>query len=194
MTNNELEQLLKLAKIPEREKSFWENFSQNVTRRMRIVSSRHENKRRPNLSVAVWGVGLATACLAMALWFEFHKAPSHGTEEQLAAARKYFQEVESLFPNQVRAISFESGKARLILAEKADIPTSSPLFLKICSGKKCRSLITFSGQQIQINGEAFEVLSDRQGQILLVGNHSVWSSANPVQTKNSYIQAQTLEL
>ncbi|MEO7298744.1 MAG: hypothetical protein ABI042_09235 [Verrucomicrobiota bacterium] len=205
MTNNELEQLLKTVKIPERENSFWENFSQTVLRKIgsesRLQAASGENRpktelqtRRPKLNFALWGIGLATACLVVGFWFGFRNGHSHGTEEQLAAARKYLQNVEALFPNQVRAIVFENGEARLLLSEKADVPSSPPLFVKICSGENCRNIVTFSGQKIQANGQTFEVLSDHRGQILLVGNNSVWSSADPVQKNNRLIQAQPLQL
>jgi len=207
VTNNELDQWLKAAKVPERENSFWENFSQNVIRRIgsesRIQTFSGENRlktelqtslRRPGLNFALWGIGLATVCLVIGFWFGFRNGHSRGNEEQLAVARKYFQNIESLFPNQMRAIVFENGQARLLLSEKPDVPTSAPLFVKICSGKNCRSLVTFSGQRIQINGELFEVLSDRKGEILLVGNNSIWSSGDPQRLKNRSIQAQTLEL
>ena len=194
MTNSELERLLKTAKVPGRENSFWESFAQSVTRKIRQNPARPDATRsnlKPNF--ALWGIGMATACLVIGFSFGFRNGHSRGTNEQLAAARKYFQEVESLFPNQMRAIVFENGEARLLLSDKPDVPTSSPLFVKICSGKNCRSLVTFSGQRIQIDGEAFEVLSDHKGQILLVGNNSVWSSGDPP-TKNRFIQAQPLEL
>lgn len=195
MTNNELERLLKTSKAPHRDNLFWENLSENVIRRIQQRPP-ESDAMRPKLrsNFAPWGIGLATTCLIVGFWFGFHNPSSRDTKKQLAAARKYFREVESLFPNQMRAIVFENGEARLLLSDKPDVPASSPLFVKICSGKNCRSLVTFSGQQIQINGESFEILSDHKGDILLVGNKSIWSSAAPAPKENRFIQAQTLEL
>jgi hypothetical protein len=194
VTNDELEQLLRNAKVPERNPSFWENFPGTVARRIRQVSPPAAIVRKPGFSFAIVGMGIAAACLVIGFWLGFRNGHLRGTEEQITVARKYFQEIETLFPNQVRAIVFENGEPRLLLSDKPDVPASLPLFLKICSGKHCRSLVTFSGQRIQINGEPMEVLSDHKGGILLVGNNSVWSSDEPSRIKNRFIQAQPLNL
>jgi hypothetical protein len=58
--------------------------------------------------------------------------------------------------------------------------------LKLCDTKGCKRFITFSGQQIKVNGESFEVLVDRQGEVLLVGDAKVWKSSKDVSSFGSY--------
>jgi hypothetical protein len=97
----------------------------------------------------------------------------------MAQARKYFQEIQTLFPGQVQAIVLGQQGARLILADKPDIPASSPLYVRICGPKGCQDFVTFSGQQIRLNGDLCEVLLDQQNNVLLVGPQWALSTAQP---------------
>jgi hypothetical protein len=129
---------------------------------------------------------------ALGFWQGYHSALP---EPQLAQARKCFQEIEGLFPNQVRAIVFDQQHSRLVLSEQADVPTSPPLYVKICGPHGCVSYVTFSGQQIRVNGDVFEVLVDRQGGVLLVGRDMVWSSDRAQARSGPYrIEAKPLEV
>jgi hypothetical protein len=94
-------------------------------------------------------------------------------------AQKYFHEIEGLFPNQLQAIVLDQTGARLVLSPAADVPRSPPLYLRICGPDGCQRFVTFSGQQIRVNGEACEVLVDRRGRVLLVGRDTVWSGSDP---------------
>jgi hypothetical protein len=195
MTNDELDQLLKSAAVPLRDSASEETFPQRVTQSLRKTPAPTESSPVTfKLNFLIWGTGLATACLAVGFLIGFRNGVSRGKDPELADAQKYFRELQSLFPNQVRAIIFEKDAPRLLLSETPDVPASSPLFLKICSEKDCRSLVTFSGQRFQLDGEMFEILSDRQGHILLVGKNSVWSSNDPAPTKHRSIQGQPLEM
>jgi hypothetical protein len=108
-------------------------------------------------------------------------------------ARKCFQEIQPLFPHQLQAIVFDRQGARLVLAETADVPVSPPLYLKICGPKGCQQFVTFSGQQIRVNGEVCDVLLDSQGNVLVVGGQLVWSSSKPAGKAGSYrIEAKLL--
>jgi hypothetical protein len=82
-----------------------------------------------------------------------------------------------MFPQQIRSIAFDQQGARLTLAETADVPVSPALYVRIIGPGGCENFVTFSGQQIRVNGDVFEVLVDRRGGILLVGEEVVWSSA-----------------
>jgi hypothetical protein len=68
---------------------------------------------------------------------------------------------------------------QLVLADRADVPDSPPLFVKICDGKNCSSLVTFSGQEVEVDGQKITVLADANGGIILAGNQFVWSSTGP---------------
>ena len=116
------------------------------------------------------------------------------TGSELVAARKYFQEIETLFPGQVQAIVFDQQGSHLVLAEHSNVPADSPLYLKICGPKGCQNYVTFSGQQIHFNGETCEVLLDRHGNVLLVGPQWVLSTAGaPTKHARYQVAARPLE-
>src|SRR5204863_8410284 len=108
-------------------------------------------------------------------------------------AEQYYREIEALFPNQVSAIVFDQQGPRLVLSENANVPTSPALFLKICGTKGCQRFITFSGQQIRINGELCDVLLARNGAIIVSGQELFWSSESPAENKTALrIEAKPL--
>jgi hypothetical protein len=188
MKNSELDQILKSAPVPDRPGAYWDQFPRRVmakTDRLRTRADPETNHprtepfwRRFRLQFATVGLGLAIIGLllgfVLGFWQERHLSI---TGAQLAAARKYFQEIETLFPGQVQAIVFDQQRPHLVLAEHSSVPASSPLYLRICGPKGCQSYVTFSGQQIRINGETCEVLLDHQDNVLLVGQDWVLSTA-----------------
>jgi hypothetical protein len=196
MNNDELDQMLKSACVPERGEDFWNAFPSSVTmalRRRVETDSREASSqvRHRKWTYAAWGVGLAAACLvacfALGVW---RGANGEGSSGATADARKYYREIERLFPNQVRAIVFDRQGAHLVLADRADVPGSPALFVKICGINGCERVVTFSGQQIQFEGEKYEVLADEKGGVILVGDKRVWAggmASGPVK-----IEAQVL--
>jgi hypothetical protein len=66
------------------------------------------------------------------------------------------------------------------------------LWIKICDGKQCRSVVTFSGQAMQIAGQRVEVLADARGGVMLLGDHFFWSSRETVLKDHLRIDAQPL--
>jgi hypothetical protein len=114
--------------------------------------------------------------------------------QQLAEARKYYHEIEGLFPNQVKAIVFDQKGAHLVLSESPNVPNSPPLLVKICGPEGCKGFITFSGQNIQANGETYQVLATTDGQVMLVGKTSVWAGNDTANLAQSLkIEAKPLE-
>ena len=73
----------------------------------------------------------------------------------------------------MRAIVKDERGVRLVLADKPDVPASPPLLVRLCQPQRCRSVITFSGQQVRLDGETIEVLADGHGKVLVVGERSV---------------------
>ena len=117
-----------------------------------------------------------------------------GKDSQLAEARKYFHELEALFPNQLQAIVFDQQGTHLVLAPEPNLPASPPLYLKICGPKGCQRFVTFSGQQIRVNGDVCDVLADRQGNVLVVGQETLWADAKAAVRSGPYqIEARALE-
>jgi hypothetical protein len=180
MTDSELNQILKSARLPERPAPFWEACPRQVIRRLRQAPGPERHEPRRQFSLALWGIGFATACLAIGFAFGFwHGRRNHAEDGLLAEDGKLVREVAALFPNRVRAIISDNTGVRLVLSDLPDVPASAPLFLKICRGKKCQSIITFSGQEIQVAGQEFEVLADARGNVFLVGHQGVWTTAEP---------------
>jgi hypothetical protein len=196
-TKRELDDLLKKAAVPARPDDYWESFPGQVTRELRrregqpLVDQRISWK----LPTLAWVTGL-TACIALAFTFGFWKGRGAGAEEErIASARKYFKEIEAMFPNQVRAIVLEKSGPRLVLSETANVPQSAPLYVKICRANNCQSFITFSGQQIDVNGEIYDVLIDGAGQVILTGKSMLWSSKDAAPKRASErIEARALDL
>jgi len=178
MNNSELESILKKAQVPERPNEFWEMFPRQVVRRLghtQTQSSRVEWRWFPRLA---WG--LATAICVLAAFAIGHW---HGrletktiTSNDILQNPKLIRETLGMFPNQVRAIVQDERGLNLVLSEGENVPASAPLYIHICDGKHCSSLVTFSGQEIQIAGQKLTVLSEAQGGIILMGNQFVWSS------------------
>lgn len=199
MNNRELENLLKKNSLPKPPAGYWENFPKKIAakiqwQRPEEISREAETPGKRNVMAVAWGIGMATACVALAFWFGFSKGrDSVAPVDQLASAKKYFREIEVMFPNQVRAIIFEENGAQLVLSEKADVPASPPLWVKICDGKSCASAVTFSGQELQIVGQRFEVLADAQGKVILIGDKLFWSDATKPQATGQWrVQARSL--
>jgi hypothetical protein len=105
---------------------------------------------------------------------------------------KLMREVLAMFPNQVRAIVQDENGLSLSLADEPNVPSSTPLWIKICDGKQCRSVVTFSGQAMQIAGQRVEVLADARGGVMLVGDDFFWSSQDAVPHDRLRIDAQSL--
>jgi hypothetical protein len=197
MNNSDLDKLLKSARVPDRPLDFWENLPKRITAKVHWRSHGEKNlaiKARSRASFA-WAFGVAIVCVAAFLPFWLSRNnPRQHPDLQVAQAQKYFREIEQLFPNQVRAIIFDDKGPRLMLAEQPDLPDETPLYLKVCGPKGCQRFVTFSGQQIRVNGETCDVLLDAAGNVLLVGRQIVWSSDSATRDTGGYrIEARRLE-
>ena len=94
----------------------------------------------------------------------------------ILANAKLVRETLAMFPNQVRAIVEDSHGLHLVLSDNGAVPSSPPLYIHVCDGKNCSSVVTFSGQEIQVAGQKMTVLANTQGGVILMGNDFVWSS------------------
>lgn len=196
MNDNELDKLLKSAAPPGRPEEYWRSFPKKVTAKLywREQAAGASAKKRPARSRAlsfVWAVGAVALLLVIGL-----KLHSRGTasisagSDPLAEARKCYQELEALFPHQLAAIIFDQQGPHLLLASDPDVPSGTPLYVKVCGPKGCQSFVTFSGQKIPVNGENCEVLSNGDGQVMLVGNHRVWTGNDS--DADVHVEAQML--
>lgn len=198
MNNAELDQLLKSAPVPERAPDFWEHFPKRIIGKIQWQPRREaavpEAPRRAFPSV--WATATAVTCLLIAFAFALHRGQiRRNAAGEVAQVEKCYREIEAMFPNQVQAIIFDEHGPRMILAEQADVPKSPPLYLKVCGPRGCQQFVTFSGQQILVNGDNCDVLFDVAGNVLLVGRKLVWSSASPTHNVEKYrIEARALRM
>jgi hypothetical protein len=217
MKDTKLNEVLRRAAVPERKADYWERFPSRVTAE---IERRRQNARaekradapvpavadgsttwtwatafRAFVSRRAFVLGVAAVCLAVGFVLGSWRGlrPS-GQDAQLAEARKYFHELEALFPNQLQAIVFDQQGTHLVLAPEPNLPVSPPLYLKICGPQGCQRFITFSGQQIRVNGDVCDVLVDHQGKVLVVGQETLWSDARGAVRRGPYqIEAKVLE-
>jgi hypothetical protein len=83
----------------------------------------------------------------------------------------------------------------VVLSDTNNVPASTPLYVRVCNGKECAAVVTFSGQDIQIAGQKMTVLSDARGGIILLGSDFAWSSSQPTIAKSDLkITAKNLGL
>jgi hypothetical protein len=193
MNNPDLDSILKKARTPERSEEFWTEFPKQVARglnRARTDNFRPKQNWFPRLA---WGFATAICILvAFAIGHWRGQVEAKSSTDVLANA-KVVSETLAMFPNQVRAIVQDERGLNLVLSDSADVPASPPIYVRICDGKHCSSLVTFSGQEIQIAGQKMTVLSDAQGGIILMGNDFAWSSREPAYAKNDLkIEARNL--
>jgi hypothetical protein len=193
MNKAKLNAILKKARTPQPPEEFWAEFPQQMARglnRTRTENFRAERNWFPRLA---WGFATAICILAAFAVGHWRGQVEMKTSTDVLADAKVVRETLAMFPNQVRAIVEDEHGLNLVLSENKNVPTSTPLYVHVCDGKQCVSVVTFSGQDIQIAGQKMTVLSDAQGGIILMGNDFAWSSREPSYAKNNLkIEARNL--
>jgi hypothetical protein len=202
VNREELDDLLRRASVPERPPEYWDQFPQEVASRLSqrraVAVEQNETPARAFRSAMDWRIGFAVAALVTAfllgvLWKDGRQPVV--PDDQIARSEALLREFATLFPNRIRAITIDTNGVQLVLSENADVPSSTPFLINICKERQCRTFITFSGQQIQISGEMFEVLSDARGEIILVGQQSLWISGESAPLEGGFqVRAQALEV
>jgi len=193
MNKSELDSILKKARTPEPPDEFWSEFPQQVARQINRDRMENHPPKQKQFRRLAWGFAAAICILvafAIGHWRgRMELVPSN----DVLANAKMIRETLAMFPNQVRAIVEDEHGLNLVLSDSDNVPASSPLYVRICDDKHCSSVVTFSGQEIQIAGQKMTVLSDAQGGIILMGNDFAWSSRNPSYGKNNLkIEARNL--
>lgn len=191
MNNSELEKKLKAAREPALEVDYKEAFPQIVLANLHRPPSRYATPERQWVPRLVWGLGTAI-CILTAFYIGHWRGHREAGNDVLADS-KVVQETLTLFPNRVRAIVHDEHGMNLVLSDNPDVPVSTPIYVRICDGKQCTSLVTFSGQDVQIAGQTLTVLSEADGGIILEGKHFIWSNNEPIYSqKNLKIEAKNL--
>lgn len=194
MKKPELDSILKRARLPEISEASLELFPRRVAARLK----RHEpsvRAARKFLPRLAWAFAV-TLCgiLAIAIVQRNGKMETRSAPEPDSLANvKLIRETMALFPHRVRAIVQDERGLNLVLSENDDVPSSPPLYVRICDGKKCSSVVTFSGQEIELAGQKISVLADGRGEIILTGDQFVWSNAERAAAGNHLnIEAKNL--
>ena len=183
-----LDELLKSARVPEHSEGYWEAFPRRIT--AHLTAGTHTSMAQSLHHSWAWGFSFATACLLFALGVGLWLTARRPAGPNYA---KLYREIEAMFPNQVRAIAVDKQGVHLDLSDKPVVPASSPLLVNVCHAQQCHAFITFSGQQIHVNGESWDVLANGEGGVFVVGKRSVWNSEEPSQRASVYrINAQPL--
>jgi hypothetical protein len=194
MNNSELNRILKAAKVPERPKEFWTQFPRRVTARLHWKSTAADARASNWFPRLAWSLAAVGVCLAIGFLAGHRTSRNDAVAENgLLQNAKVIEEMLAMFPNRVRAVVQDEHGLNLVLSEKDDVPASAPLWVKVCDGKNCSAIVTFSGQDIKVGGQAVTVLADAQGKIILAGDNFLWSNGEPLVAGNHLkIEARTL--
>jgi hypothetical protein len=196
MKKPELESILKRARLPEISEESFEMFPRRIVARLQRNDSPASATRQLSLHLGWALVLVACVVLAFAIGrWTVRKEPGTILAPDSLAGLKLVRETLTTFPNRVRAIVEDEHGLSLILSDNADVPVSTPIYVRIWDGKHCSSLVTFSGQEVQIAGQKVTVLSQGDGGIILEGNKLFWSTGKPVYAeRNLKIEARNLGL
>jgi hypothetical protein len=179
MNEFDLNATLKAAKTPRPSEEYWNDFPRQVTAQLR----REPPSRQPGphwFPRLAWGFATMAACLAVILTVSHWRGEA--SSQDVLQSTKLIHETLAMFPNRVRAIVEDEHGLNLVLSESADVPASTPLYIRICDGNHCSSFVTFSGQEIQAAGQKVTVLSDARGGIILTGDQFLWSNTEQIYT------------
>jgi hypothetical protein len=194
MNDSDLDKLLKHSKVPRQSERFWQELTRTISSKIHFSGHRKPatSTTAPPWSMIAWGMSFAAICLIAG--FAFPKKANlnliHAYDP--SQNQKLVDEVLGLFPNQVEAILQNQNGVQLVLSEKPNIPSSTPIWIKVCDGASCRSIVTFSGQTVEVDGQQVEVLSDSRQQIMLVGEHFFWSSEDGQSKDHLEINARAM--
>ena len=196
MNDAELNRILKVAEAPKRPEEYWENFPSQVTRQLNrpLPPERHASRWLPRLA---WAGGLAAVCVlaGFILGHQLGRKETASGNGQFLQNEKLIREVMAMFPNRLRAIVKTDAGLQLVLSDTDDVPASTPLWVKVCQGERCTTLVTFSGQELQIAGQKMTVLAAADGGVILTGDRFAWASDEQKGgAQDLKIQARALQL
>jgi hypothetical protein len=197
MTDPELDKKLAAARTPDLSPDDDADFSRAVLARLRSAPATQAARQTTWLPRFAWGFSFALVFLVIGFGIGHWRGKTEvaTAAPDLLTDAKLINETLALFPNRVRAIVKNDHDLQLVLADQPDVPDSTPLFVKICDGKTCSSLVTFSGQELEIAGRKITVLADAHGGVILEGNQFVWSSGMQNLAQNGLrIEAHSLSL
>lgn len=190
MNNKELEHLLRESvKPPERAPDYWSHFPETVRARIQALprncaetSTSIPVSSGPSLLQQLYRLKLPLAATLILLLTSFEVGRRFGKatppaiqNEEIHEARAILKELSEFFPGQLIAVSLNGTSTELVLSPAPNLPASTPVLIHLCTrpGNSCRSFITFSGRQIEVDGERYDVLLTAQGDVLVVGERGL---------------------
>lgn len=194
MNDAELNRVLLGAHLPERSAKDWNESAQDTARAALMASQSpvsHQNtyscsEVRKRNQFGFWAAGIATACIVVGFMFGHWHAERSQRRDEVAEARKLFNELSAMFPNQLEAVVLDGSAPRLQIAETPHAGRGTPLFVRICGKTGCQRVITFSGERVRLNGGVYDVLVDARGHIIIAGESFAWSSAERTSRTGGY--------
>jgi len=194
MNNSELDKILKAAKTPQQSTEFWNQFPRRVTSRLHWKSAAVQERAASRFPQLAWLLAGVAVCLLLGFfignWRGHHEATA---ENGLLQNEKVIKEMLAMFPNRVRAVVQDEHGLNVVLSDKDNMPVSTPLWIKVCDGKRCAAMVTFSGQDVHIGGRDITVLADAKGKIILASDKFLWSNGQALVGEGKLrIEAKTL--
>lgn len=150
---------LRQAVAPSRSPGYWEAFPRRVLARL--------DEPHPATTgwLRRWALAASLAAAVAAAGILLIRQPSQATEN----LAKVYKEVAEVFPEQVAAIVADDTGVRLVLTDRPRSRTSPPLLVSACKPTGRRSIVTFSGEQVPVNGDTWDVLLDGEGRVIVAG-------------------------
>jgi hypothetical protein len=172
MNPEDMDRILREARVPERSEDYWREFPARVIERART-------ERVAALRPPPWRLGIAAALAAafglvagFALW---HRNIPPGDAYGNLRDGRVLRELQTRYPGRLQAIVQDGSGLHTQLSESANVSESDPILLEIRDGKDERVVVTFSGQLVRCGDRNLMVLSDLGGQVMLVGDGFFWS-------------------
>jgi len=190
MKDSELNKLLRSVRPPERSPEERMEFADGVVRQLsRPVRQSSGAGGIGNMRVPLLGIGFALVCLV--LGFLVGRFPEKQVEAPLVAVTapdygKLFKEVALLFPDRLRGVVVRGSEVELLLAEHPARPATNPLLVEICQNGRCRTVLTFSGQKLEVDGHTIEVLTGADDRLIVLADSQVWTSQNPAEIVDGF--------
>lgn len=183
MNESDLNKLLRSVKPPERSPEEQADFPASVVRQLSRPVHRNNAETAPARRLPVWAVGFATVCLVTGFWIgrvqEKPSAPAPVATLSMPDYAKLFKEVAVLFPDRLRGVVVRGGELELVLADQPERPGANPLLVEICQDGKCKIVITYSGQKLEVDGHSIEVLTGADDRVIVLADNQLWTSQNP---------------
>ncbi len=187
---SDLGRLLKRAQLPELSAAYWEEFVGRATRSSRRPEAAGA-KVAPNW-VPRLALGLTLIAVGVVLVIAFGRQRASLGNEALLQNASLVQQTMAMFPHRLRAIVIDEHGMKLLLSEDADVPSSPPLWVRYCDGRRCVSFVTFSGQEVVVGGQRITALADPRGEIVLIGKNFVWTRGMEQASGRVEIEAKEL--